>query len=529
MDGMSRFMSRGTALLTGALALVSFDLPRAVAATCESLASLSLPEATITSAQTVAAGEFTPPAGRGGRGGGPNFKDLPAFCRVQATLKPTSDSDIKAEVWLPASGWNGKFQGVATGGGGAGAAIQGAINIAALAASLRAGYATASTDGGHEGGTLAFALDHPEKVAAWGYRATHEMTVKARAIVAAFYGNPVSHAYWNGCAAGGRQGLMEAQRYPMDYDGIVVGAAANYWTHLQSWSLWVYEATHKDEASYIPPAKYPLIHKAAVEACDARDGVKDGVMEDPTRCKFDPKVIECKPGQDTSTCLTAGQVEAARKIYSPLTNPRTKAELFPGLEPGSELGWAGLADGDEPPLYLRETFKYLVFKDPAWDYKMHPVEFDRDVALADKLDNGTANAVDPDLKEFFARGGKLIHYHGWSDPLIAPGDAVNYYKKVTEKLGAAKTKESMRLYMVPGMLHCRGGEGTDNFDLESVIEDWVEKGKAPEQIIASRVTNGKVERTRPLCPYPQVAVYKGSGSTDEAANFACRVQSDKVQ
>ena len=226
---------------------------------------------------------------------------------------------------------------------------------------------------------------------------------------------------------------------------------------------------------------------------------------------------------------TAGQVEAARKIYSPLTNPRTKAELFPGLEPGSELGWAGLADGDEPPLYLRETFKYLVFKDPSWDYKAHPVDFDRDVALADKLDNGTATAVDPDLRDFFARGGKLIHYHGWSDPLIAPGDAVNYYKKVTDKLGAAKTKESMRLYMVPGMLHCRGGEGTDNFDLQSAMEDWVEKGKAPEQIIASRMTNGKVERTRPLCPYPQVAVYKGSGSTDEAANFACRVQPDKVQ
>jgi feruloyl esterase len=493
------------------------------AATCEGLASLTLPNTTITSAQTVGAGELPAPAGRGGRGGA-NFKDLPAFCRVQATVKPTSDSDIKVEVWLPASGWNGKFEAVPTGGGGAGAAIQGGMNINALAATLRGGYATATTDGGHEGPTLSFAIDHPEKLTDWGYRSAHEMTVKARAIISAFYGSPATHSYWNACAAGGRQGLMEAQRYPNDYDGIVVGAAANNWVHLQSWSLSVYEATHKDEASYIPPAKYPLIHKAAVEMCDANDGVKDGVIENPARCKFDPRVLQCKPGQDTSTCLTSGQVEAARKIYAPLMNTRTKAELFAGLEPGSELGWANLADGDQPPLYASETFKYMILRNPSWDYKANPVNFDRDVAVGDMLDNGTATAYNPDLKEFFARGGKLIHYHGWSDPLIAPGDAVNYYKKVSEKVGAAKTQQSMRLYMVPGMNHCRGGEGTDNFELETAIENWVEKGQAPEQIVASRVVDGKVERTRPLCPYPQVAVYKGSGSTDDAANFACRVQ-----
>jgi len=491
------------------------------AASCESLAGISLPQTTVTMAQTVAAGEFTAPAGRGRASAGNPYKDLPAFCRVMGTLTPSNDSSIKLEVWLPASGWNGKFL-AAGNGGGASAAIQGSINTPALAAALRGGYATAATDTGHEGATLNFAIEHPEKLIDFGYRAVHEMTVKAKAIAAAYYGEGPKLSYWNGCAAAGREGMMEAQRFPADYDGVVVAAAANYWSHLQPWSLAIYEATHKDEASYIPPAKYPLIHKAAVEQCDALDGVKDGLIENPRRCKFDPKVLQCK-GPDTSACLTAPQVEAARRIYAPLVNSKTRSEIFPGLEPGSELGWAALADGDEPSLYVRETFKYMIFKDPQWDYKTHPVNFDTDVPLADKLDNGTVTAADANLKPFFDRGGKMILYHGWTDPLIPPGDAVNYYKRVEDTVGGAgKIKESMRLYLVPGMNHCRGGEGPDDFDMQPVMEQWRENGKAPQQVIASKVTNGKTERTRPLCPYPQVAAYKGSGSTDEAVNFVCK-------
>ena len=313
------------------LALALASLPMMAATSCESLASLSLPDATITSAQSVAAGAFTLPAnpnGRAGRGPASNpYKDLPAFCRVTATLKPTSDSDIKIEVWLPAADWNQKYEAVGNGG------WAGVISYSALADAVRDGYASSSTDTGHVGGSGSFALGHPEKLADFGWRSQHEMTLKSKAIIAAFYGNNARLSYWNGCSTGGRQGLKEAQRFPADYDGIIAGAPANR----TSLALWVASAELKDSASYIPPAKYPVIHQAVIAACDARDGVKDGLIEDPTRCNFDPKVIECK-GADGPDCLTAAQVEAARKTYTAATNPRTGQRLFPALVPGSGAG-----------------------------------------------------------------------------------------------------------------------------------------------------------------------------------------------
>jgi feruloyl esterase len=496
------------------LATAAFVTVRAGAASCDSLASLSLPDTTITLAQAVGAGEFpapNPPAR--GPAGPPNlFKDLPAFCRVAATIAPTKDSEIKIEVWMPAASWNSKFQAVGNGG------WSGAIVHPSLARALTRGYATASTDTGHSGGSGSFALGHPEKLIDFGYRAVHEMTVKAKAIIAAYYGNGPKLSYWNGCSSGGKQGLKEAQRFPADYDGIIAGAPANYWTHLMIGDLWPAHAAHKDEASYIPPAKFPLIHKAAIEACDSLDGVKDGVLEDPMRCRFDPKVLECK-GDDTSACLTPQQVETARKIYRGAHNPRTGQEIFPGMEPGSEMTWGALA-GPQPFSIPVDHFKYVVFKDPSWDW--HTLNFDSHVALADKIDDGLLNATDPNLKEFAGHGGKLLVYHGWNDQLIAPRNAVNYYKSVVDTLGAAKTADSFRLFMVPGMGHCAGGAGTSSFDTVSVIEQWVEKGKAPDQIVASHLSSGVVDRTRPLCPYPQVAQYKGSGNTDEAANFVCK-------
>ncbi len=482
------------------------------AAPCGSLAALALRDTTITLAQSVPAGEFAPPAGAPRPpGSGPSYKDLPAFCRVAATLKPTPDSEIKIEVWMPASGWNGKFEGVGNGG------WSGAIVYPALAAALRSGYAASSTDTGHRGGGASFALGHPEKLIDFGYRAVHEMTVQAKAIIAAFYGNGPRLSYWNGCSSGGKQGLKEAQRFPRDYDGIIAGAPANYWTHLMVSCLWVGQAALKDPASYIPPSKYPIIHKAVLDACDTLDGVKDGVLEDPTRCHFDPKVLECK-GEDAPTCLTAPQVETARKIYAPATNPRTGKEIYPGLEPGSEPGWTAMAAGPKPFAIPDDHFKYVVFKDPNWDFRT--LNFDSDVALADKLDNGALNATDPNLKEFVGHGGKLVLYHGWNDQLIAPRNSVNYYKSVVAALG--KTGDSVRLFMAPGMGHCSGGDGPNTFDKMSLIEQWVEKGKAPDQIIASHGTGGNVDRTRPLCPYPQVAQYQGTGSTDDAANFVCK-------
>ena len=250
------------------------------------------------------------------------------------------------------------------------------------------------------------------------------------------------------------------------------------------------------------------------------DGVKDGVLEDPTRCKFDPKVLECK-GADGPGCLTASQVEAARKIYTPTTNPRTKQQIFPPLEPGSELGWGAKA-GPQPFSTASSYWRYVVFKDPNWDYRTF--DFDSDVALSDRIAKDILNATNPDLKIFFEHDGKLLQYHGWSDPLISPGNSINYYESVLETMGAAsKVNESYRLFMIPGMAHCHDGDGPNQFDTISALEQWVEKGKAPDQVIASRIRDGKTDRTRPLCPYPKVAIYKGTGSTDDAANFSCSV------
>jgi feruloyl esterase len=257
-----------------------------------------------------------------------------------------------------------------------------------------------------------------------------------------------------------------------------------------------------------------------LEACDALDGVKDGVLEDPTRCKFNPKVLECK-GADGPGCLTAPQVEAAQKIYTPATNPRTKQQIFPALEPGSELGWAAKAGPQANPMPL-SYWRYVVFKDPNWDYKTF--NFDSDVVLGDRIGKDIVNATNPDLKIFFGHGGKLLQYHGWSDQLISPASSIEYYKSVLDTIGgASKVGESYRLFMVPGMAHCSGGDGPNQFDTISALEQWVEKGKAPDQIIASRIRDGKTDRTRPLCPYPQVATYKGMGSMDDAANFSCSV------
>ncbi len=314
-----------------------------------------MPNATITKAEVVPAGAFKAPPPVGPAPpidfGQASYTDLPAFCRVAATLKPTSDSDIQIEVWLPISGWNGKYEAVGNGG------WAGVISYSAMGDAMRSGYATSSTDTGHEGANGKFALGHPEKVVDYAYRSEHEMTVRAKAIIQAFYGAAPHYSYWNGCSTGGKQGLTEAQRYPKDYNGIIAGAPANYMIHLHAESIAVWQITHKSPDAMIPPSKYPLIHEAVLKECDTLDGLKDGLIENPVLCHFDPKVIECKDGDEPS-CLTAAQVESAREIYAPIRNPRTKQIVFPGLEPGSELGWALLAAA-KTPMISTDTFKYV--------------------------------------------------------------------------------------------------------------------------------------------------------------------------
>jgi feruloyl esterase len=482
------------------------------AATCESLASLTLPDSTITMAQVVAPGQFTPPGLGQAKGKALLvYRDLPEFCRVGATLKPSNDSDIKIEVWLPTQGWNRKLQSVGNGG------WAGVISYSGMADAVRAGYATASTDTGHVGGSGKFALGHSEKLIDFGWRSEHEMTMKAKAITEAYYGAAPRLSYWNGCSTGGRQGLKEAQKFPDDYDGIIAGAPANR----TAISLWIADAVLKDPKSYIPPAKYPVIHKAAIEACDARDGLKDGLIDDPTKCDFDPKVLLCKNGDEPS-CLTQPQVDAARKIYSPAKNPRTGLELFPSLVPGTELGWGVQAQGPEPSQNIYDQFRYVVYKDENWDWKTF--DWDKGIAESEKPENLVMNATDPNLQAFFAHDGKLLMYHGWSDPNVSTLNTIKYYKSVVDTMGGeAKTMNNIRLFLEPGMGHCGGGEGPNVFDKVGALESWVEQKKAPEKIIASHSTDGRVDRTRPLCPYPQVAKYKGSGGIDDAASFSCQL------
>jgi len=488
------------------------------AAPCEKITSLALPHTTILSAKQVDAGAFTLPTP--GRGSNPNaaFKSLPAFCRVAAALKPTADSDIRIEVWLPVGGWNGKLESVGNG------AWAGVISYPALATALKAGYAAASTDTGHQGNNPDFIAGHPEKLADFVHRGVHEMTVAAKGIVDGFYGSAPKYSYWNGCSTGGRQAFTEAQRYPGDYDGIIAGAPAAYVTRLQGIQVWISQQANRSPGSLIPAEKFSLLHNAVLAACDGLDGVKDGVLEDPTKCKFDPRVLACKEG-DGPNCLNAEQVQTARMLYSGLRFVSSSGShehagvIFPGIEPGSELGWNMLA-GPKPMSLAVEMYKYAALGYTAkdnWDAK----DFKVDDMMRFEKEKGTAvNSVNPNLNAFFSHNGKLLMYHGWADPGVPPQGTVDYFNSVTKTVGA-KAADDMRLFMVPGMGHCRGGDGTDEFDAVKALEQWVENGKAPERIEASRVRNGKVDRTRPLCAYPEVAVYNGSGSTDDSRNFSC--------
>ena len=480
-----------------------------VAGSCGDLATLALPHAAITLTASVPAGAFTPDA----QGESGDFTALPAFCRVAATLKPTSDSDIKIEVWLPASGWNGKFQAVGNG------AFSGSIAYPAMGRALTRGYAAASTDTGHTGNTASFALGHPEKLIDFGWRAVHEMTVASKTLVTAHYGTAPKFSYWNGCSAGGRQAMQEAQRFPMDFDGIIAGAPGLDWTGRAAQAVRIVKALDDNPAARLLQPQRQLLHRAVVEACDAIDGVKDGLLEDPTRCRFDPSVLACKSASETG-CLSTPQVETARLIYSPLKNQKTGREIA-GLLPGSELGWTDTGWTASARATGLDQFRFIVFANPSWTVQQFHA--DADVARAEEADANVVNALDPNLKPFIDRGGKLIQYHGWSDPQITPASSVQYYTRAVEASGSASSVSgSYRLFLAPGMGHCSGGEGPNTFDMVSALEQWVEAGKAPDQIEASHATGGKIDRTRPLCPYPQVAVYTGSGSIDEASRFACR-------
>ena len=478
----------GAWLLTGSDAAVRVE----AAGSCERLTALALPAATITAAKVEA-----------------------ESCRVAATLKPSSDSEIKMEVWMPVSNWNGKYQAVGNG------AFNGNINTGAMTPALTRGYAVSSTDTGHTGGSASFGLGHPEKVTDFGWRAVHETAAASKAIIAAYYGGAPKFSYFNGCSAGGRQAMQEAQRFPADFNGIIAGAPGLDWTGRAASANRIAQRLEQNEAARLGQPQRQLLHAAVVESCDLLDGVKDGVLENPKRCTFDPGVLECKGSEGGSSCLTTAQVETARMIYSAAVNPKTKRAIN-GLAYGSELGWTDLGWTASARATGLDQFRFLVFGDPSWT--IQKFNWDSDIVLAEDRDNNTLNALDPNLEPFISRGGKLIQYHGWSDPQISPSGTTQYYERVAQTLGGRdKVHGSYRLFMAPGMGHCSGGEGPNTFDMVAALERWVETAAAPDHVPASITrTSPAINRSRPLCPYPEVAVYKGTGSTDEGGNFACR-------
>lgn len=483
------------------------------AGACASLAALRIPDVAIASAAVAPAGAFRPPAANATA-----IENMPAFCRVTAQAKPTSDSVINLEVWTPAGGaWNGKFLALGNNG------FLGAVPYEAMAAGLKRGYAVAGSDAGHTGGDLAFADGHPEKTHDWAWRGNRVASETAKLVIRNLEGRWPSYSYFQGCDSGGHQALMQAQRFPDDYDGIVAGNPANNRTNEIIAYLRVWLDTHdKDGRELLPAPKLKTLYDAAIATCDRNDGLADGVIDDPRACRFDPATLLCK-GEETNACLTAPQVAAAKAVYADTVNPRTKERIFAGWPPGSEAwgtggggSWGSLVNGPEPRRV--DFFRYFVFHSKDWDYRSF--DFDKDVDFVRER-AGHIDAVDPDLGPFSKSGGKLIVYTGWADPILPGADAIHYYDDVAKKLGgASKLDPFLRLYVVPGMGHCSGGPGVSGFDMLGELEKWVEQKQPPNRVIASRTDNG-VTRTRPLCPHPQVARWNGRGDSNDAASFSC--------
>lgn len=520
--------------------------------TCESLAGRTLGRATITSALAVAAGPYapsrpTPPTTQASQvqtaAAAPIM--LPAYCDVKGVIRPTPVSEIKFAVWLPLSGWNGKYRQEGNGG------WAGNIPYQAMIDPLKRGYVTAATDNGHEGGGAMWAIGQPEKLIDFGYRAVHELSVHAKVVTNEFYGKQPSRSYFVGCSDGGREGLMEAQRFPDDFDGMIVGAPANRWSGLFTAFVWNELAQLETPESRLPAQKLPAIERAVLAACDKHDTVQDGLLEDPRSCKFDPAVLACS-GADNDTCLTAPQLKALRKIYGGPTNPRTGEQIYPGLPPGTESAtWRNWVTHAEP---MRSTQAVLgipyygqaVFENPNWNVRT--MDFDKDFAYGEEKAAPVLNSASRDLRSYRARNGKIIQYHGWGDPAISAYASTEYYDAVrgflskypdARRESPGQIEDFYRLFLIPGMAHCAGGVGPHAFgtrgaispatvndpkrDIFTALERWVEQGTAPEQFTGSGTagSDSKTPLTRPICLYPQVARYNGTGDIYDAANFSC--------
>ncbi|WP_295325304.1 tannase/feruloyl esterase family alpha/beta hydrolase [uncultured Sphingopyxis sp.] len=534
-----------------ATAIGAFAPHAAQAADCEGLTALDLPNVEIRSASPVAPGTFSEPS-RGGRPGD-SHDNVPAFCRVAGIASPEAGSRIGFEVWLPApDAWSQRLHMIGNGGYGSN------LYWAQLVARVQRGDVAVATDTGHSGSSLTFGIDNPVAIVDWGNRAAHASVVAAKGVVKAYYGRPQRWSYFSGSSTGGHQALMLAQRHPEDFDGIIAGAPGNNRTALNFQFMWNFLSNHRrgdNSTQIVPNRKLPMIRRAVVAACDADDGVIDGVITEPLKCGFDVGALAC-PGAETANCLTAEQVATMRAIYRGPRNARTGEQLYPGLTLGSEgmggdeanPGWADFwANPDKPDEPQRaDFFRYWVFKDANWNW--WNFDWDKDVDTVQRVIAPVVNATDPDISAFRARGGKLIMFMGWDDPVGSSVEAINYYDSVVargqgadEAARLADTQSFARLYMIPGMGHTAGGPGATHVstatrdsappvedarhDMGLALYDWVERGTAPEALIGTHFSSGTgatgtVQFQRPICVYPKVARYAG-GDPNSAESFRC--------
>ncbi|MGE0459792.1 MAG: tannase/feruloyl esterase family alpha/beta hydrolase [Vicinamibacterales bacterium] len=454
----------------------------------------------------------------------------PRHCQVEGHVASEGNT-VTFRLGLPDT-WNDKFVFLGVGGLGG--------NLPAVEPGIARGYATASTDTGHVSSDPTWASNRAKEID-YGYRGTHVTTVASKALTASFYGKPPQYAYFNGCSNGGRQALMEVQRYPDDFDGVIGGHPATG-TPMQVGRAVVYQQMLASKDNYLSADAIELLSRATLAACDKADGLEDGLVSDPRACRFDPASLTCaSPG--ATGCLTPGQVATVKQIHAGVKAPdgKTFAHGFPPGHEGGPTGWIQWISGQAPPVPQADgslayagralpsgyglmdfNFKFLSLEtdDPAYDWRAFNLARDlpRMKTMIDIL-----SPLDTDLAPFRASGGKLLLYHGWSDPGISALGTLDYYEQVVRAAGGqGEADRFVRAYFIPGMHHCGGGPGPNQFDMLPVLEDWVERGVAPGAIVASQVVDGRVTRTRPICPHPKVARYNGKGSPDDAASFSCQ-------
>jgi hypothetical protein len=513
----------------------------AAPADCSSLQNTHLPDAQITAARSIAPGSFTAPDPASAPAA--IFRELPAFCRVVGVIRPTSDSQIGFELWLPDQ-WNGRYLQAGNGG------FAGSINYIGLVPGIANGFAVASTDDGHvDGGTSAkWALGHPEKLIDFGYRAVHLTSVISKQVVQAYYRHGVSHTYFSGCSDGGREGLMEAQRFSADFDGYLVGAAGSDFTGVMTYLLSLGQISSSLQEP-LSLTQIESVQTAALASCDAQDGITDGVVDNPLNCRFNPAALQCKSAPD-GQCLSKNQVEVVSRVYAGARGGRTQAALAPGFQMalGNEVDqWPMLIGpvpkgmGHSEPLgeiFGSNFWPLIVYGDSKLDFRT--LDIARAAGDARERTGALLNAVDPNLAPVRAAGKKIIQYHGWADGVVPAPYSTSYYGAVESYLGG-NSRDFYRLFMAPGVQHCGGGPGPNAFGMSSdprpipafdpdrhllaALVRWVEKGVAPERIVATKYQDDDaakaVVRTRPLCVWPQVARWTGKGSSDEAQNFVC--------